>query len=142
MKIYQNYPPIRLDKLIDRGSDPPHWIWLGAVFGPGVKTYARSVDGKTTSARRAVWELLFGELPDNKRVNKTCDVPLCVGPNCSKLTNNGESRGSWFYSEADLDLARELLKNPNNTQTFISRHTGIGRRTIWELKKEMNETKE
>jgi hypothetical protein len=68
------------------------WEWKGACNGVGHPKVAwMNEDGRThKSARRVVWTIVRGELPDTKLVTVSCGNIRCLNPAHLKLTSKAE----------------------------------------------------
>lgn len=55
-------------------------LWTGATSDG--KRPAIWIDGKLRSARRVIYELIKGPIPEGKRVGVRCKKDLCVCPEC------------------------------------------------------------
>lgn len=141
------YKPTHLDKHIDKESNPPHWIWIGAQSKKNKDCWARGYLGRPGSARRAVWEFTHDRaLSSNQTIWGDCGVPRCVSPGCSFITGEDDDRlvtagprATNRYTKEQLDTARELAKDPHYGLKFIERHTGVGRRTVYNIRRQLNE---
>jgi hypothetical protein len=99
-------------KVIRRGDDEC-WGWSGSKYQHPITkepTYgAISINGKRTSAHRAVWMHLHGEIPEGMVVMHSCDNPECTNPkhlflgtysdNMQDMTNKGRHPGKFRYGE-------------------------------------------
>lgn len=60
------------------------WLWTGSRTADGYGFFSLSAPDKSgrieQRAHRAAWRLFHGELPSDKLVCHTCDMPLCVNP--------------------------------------------------------------
>ena len=54
------------------------WLWGGTAESGDYGSW--SVDGKSTAAHRASYELFVGPIPEGLDVCHSCDVPACVNP--------------------------------------------------------------
>lgn len=62
----------------DRKGDDDCWLWNAACQSAGYG--AISVNGVTTLAHRAAYQLAKGPIPEGMCVLHRCDVPGCVNP--------------------------------------------------------------
>jgi len=78
----------------DRGHDTPCWVWQGR---PGTNGYGKSsVDGRSTSAHRVVFEQVRGPIPEGMVLDHLCEVRLCVNPEHLDLITPSENTArSW-----------------------------------------------
>lgn len=149
---------IRLIPLIDKVSNHPHWMWTGATSRTSGYGCARGNDGKMTSAHRAVWELLVGEIPPGLNVCHHCDVKLCVNPEClflgtqeeniadarekghlrggSKSSQRGTRNNASKYTEEQIARVKQLLSEGTLSQRSIASQTGVHYNTVWHIKHE------
>lgn len=67
------------ERLFDKVDMTPFcWLWQGATNHDG---YGHIFDnGKTKTVSRAVWESIYGAIPDELCVCHYCDVRNCVRP--------------------------------------------------------------
>lgn len=118
------------------------WMWRGAAPG---KYGSINRDGKTIQAHRAIYELMFGPIPDGLHVCHRCDRPGCVNPDHLFLGTNldnvrdshqkgrhravkqhwGEGNPNCKLSEADVDEVRRLHTNGFNYER-IAEQFGCG----------------
>ncbi len=106
--------PDRLARKIERSGE--HEVWTGATDSRGIGLV--SLNGRTTTVRRVVWESAHGELLDGLRVVGTCEG----GPSCVRLDH----------------LALAGLRSANGTKRKRSRRGRGSIRQIaagrWELR--------
>ena len=65
------------------------WLWTGRCDRTGYGML--SVNGRTTCAHRAVWEVFCGPVPAGLHVLHACDRPVCCRPSCLKLGTNADN---------------------------------------------------
>jgi HNH endonuclease len=75
-----------------------HWIWINSHRDDGqfylkakeVKPLPRQAHpkGKNVSARRLIYLLCYGEIPDGVNIKTACSVPACCNP--EHLSINGK----------------------------------------------------
>lgn len=148
---------IRLWPLIDKVSNLPHWMWKGATSPTTGYGCARGNRRQMTSAHRAVWEMINGDIPEGMNVCHHCDIRLCVNPNClflgtqeeniadarakgrlsggPKSSQRGELNNANKYTYEQIDEVRRLLDEGLFTQRHIARITGVHYMTVWDIKK-------
>ena len=54
------------------------WLWFGAVSNGRYGSF--NLDGRTTTAHRAVYRLMVGPIPEGLTIDHLCMVKLCVNP--------------------------------------------------------------
>lgn len=144
--------------LIDKESNPPHWMWGGAISktsGYGVSRYA-SNQGQT-SAHRAIYEYYIGPIPNGLNVLHRCDIKLCVNPDCLFLgtqsdnindsvrknrfrmngvnTNQkGQCNNASKYTETQIMEVIQYLRDGRLTQRKIASITGVHFGTVNDIK--------
>ena len=113
---------------VDRRGPNECWLWTGCRMAPlpcGMQYgyFGAYDEGRTISIRphRFSYFLANGEIPDDKVVMHTCDVPLCVNPNHLRLGTqrenildaskkgriaNGSRQGNSKLTEADVGAIR------------------------------------
>lgn len=75
--------------LIQLGQDPNDcWGWLATVNESGVPI--KGHEGKTGSARRWLWTMLFGPLPHPIKISVSCGNSGCMNPHHFYATTNEE----------------------------------------------------
>lgn len=147
---------VRLLPLIDKISNEPHWMWTGATSPTTGYGCARGNNQKMTSAHRAVWEMLIGEIPSGMEILHHCDIKLCVNPNClfvgTQYTNiqdakskgrltggpnkaqKGQDNNAAKYTEEQIIRIKMLLDEGNLSQRSIARMVGVNHNLVWNLK--------
>ncbi len=71
-----------LSKVNEHGS---HWIWTGSNNRSGGRLM---IAGVRYSARRLMWTIFHGKIPDNYMIAPSCGEWLCVNPNHLVCGNN------------------------------------------------------
>ena len=52
-----------------------HWYWNGKVDAKGTPVYGGR---QRRNARRIMWELYMGEIPEDHQIKTTCEENLCI----------------------------------------------------------------
>jgi hypothetical protein len=76
----------RFWRKVDR-SNPPCWLWTGSLDGNGHGAF--SVRGQGIAAHRFAYRLLVGEIPENQRIDQSCQNKRCVNPEHLIVVNQG-----------------------------------------------------
>ena len=61
---------------MDYDPETGHWAWKGTLARDGTPI----MPGGNKTARRAVWELQHGSVPDGKQIGQICGHKRCVAP--------------------------------------------------------------
>lgn len=75
-----------------RISEDGHWIWIGARSGGHLQYGAASYRGRLTTAHRAVYSLLRGDVDPGLECDHKCRVTLCVNPDHIEAVTPGENQ--------------------------------------------------
>lgn len=68
-----------LKPLVKLGRDPEAcWEWLGCKRADGLAL--KQIAGRQVTARRWIWEQLFGPIPDGYVIAQACGNPGCINP--------------------------------------------------------------
>ena len=115
----RDYPPL-LDRFMAKVSPEPNsgcWLWDGSLNRNGYGQFRQGGGKELTTAQRAAYQLLIGQIPTGIQVLHKCDVPCCVNPqhlflgtiqdnmadrNAKKRHAHGERMGSAKLTEADV----------------------------------------
>lgn len=106
---------VDLDHIKDRCAiDGDCWIWkYDAIDGKHPRI---CINGKVKTVRRIVWELAKGPIPKKKVLTCGCTNPLCVSPECIKLTTYSAIRnGVKKSAAARLNIARAKRQSSDVT---------------------------
>lgn len=133
-------------KFVDKRGDC--WVWMGPRDSSGYGHYCTS-DHRMKLIHRVVWELLYGPIPEDKKVYHTCRNKACCNPAHLTLKiikrgkrtasdNVGMAKGSRHHNakltELDVRLIRQALGR-GVTQVQIAKHFRVSQATINDIKK-------
>lgn len=93
--------------------------------------------GTKTSARRWMWEQLFGKLPDAIVVFTSCGTPECVNPHHLQIGTRAQARGE----AVDVKLTRndvvEIMRarktKTRGTAKLLAERYGVSHWTIYDV---------
>lgn len=74
---------------VEKSPDSHCWLWTGGKQKDGYGVI--KVGGKALRVHRVVYEIYFGEIPDNQSIRHRCDRPSCCNPKHLKLGDNQEN---------------------------------------------------
>ena len=121
------------------------WIWMGSVSRQRGGYGQFMARGKGYLAHRLVYELCFGNIPDDLVVRHLCNNPLCCRPDHLELgthqdnTNDmlraqrqarGSRQGNAILDEKHIPEIIKLWNSGKFTQGDIGRMFGVNSRTI------------
>lgn len=122
--------------LVQIGREPGDcWQYLGAKTpdGYGKKT----VNDRTISAARWIWETLFGPLPCGMVVSNTCGTRGCLNPNhlraCTQAVANRAGVGATLLPSDVVDIKRAKKTRTFGTATALAQRYGCSRREIFDI---------
>lgn len=98
------------------GGPDACWPWIGAKGGSG--TCSIQVGGKQLSARRVIWELARGPIPDEHMVSDSCGNRGCVNPAHLRLR-------SWVLADRFWEKVHRL-GGPDACWPYLWRRTARG----------------
>ncbi len=106
----------------ERGPYAGCWEWTGATAYYG---YGKvGLDGRTTRVHRAVYEAIFGPIPDGLFVLHRCDNPPCFRPDHLFLGTAGDN----FHDMLAKGRANPFGGDPAAAQVEAMRSRVCGRR--------------
>lgn len=117
------------------------WLWTGSSSGTGYGEFVIQGRGGDrprirTTAHRCAYRYTYGDLPDGRQVNHTCDNRLCVNPrhlyagtheqNMADMANRHRCNPRRLFSEAQiLDI-----RSSTDSQGAIARRYGASQSAI------------
>lgn len=130
----------RVCDYIEIKSPKECWIWLGARCSDGYGSLA--LRGKSISAHRFIYIVVFGSIPDGAHVLHKCDNPSCVNPfhlfigshkenmidrdskgRCKD--NRGMKNGRSKLSNDDIEMIRFLSTGKFGEKEMLARQFGV-----------------
>ena len=108
------------------------WIWMGGTAGPG--QYGNfSLDLKTVRAHHASYRFFSGEIPSDKQVLHTCDVPLCVNPEHLFLGTHQDNMDDRGNKNRQAKGTRQHLSKLSEQDVLAIRSSNSNSRTLAKL---------
>lgn len=109
------------------------WLWLAQVNekGAGLKQW----NGRPKTARKWIWELLFGNVPKGLVVYGTCGTPECFNPShmaCGTRTDVNRNNTQAILTLGDIQAIRDLANNGVLNVTIAERF-GVDPSTISDI---------
>jgi HNH endonuclease len=86
---------------VDIRSDSECWNWTGSFSksgNSGAGGWSPGKSGLSDKTHRAVWQMTYGEVPEGKRIKRTCGNLRCCNPKHLTLSSELEER---FWSKVD-----------------------------------------
>ena len=134
-------------KKIDKRGPDDCWLWTGSVSGKEGYPQVWGVAFYWKYAHRVLWEELFGPIPENDLVIRSCGEKLCCNPSHFELvtrseflygTNHpflkerGENHRKAKLTEEKVKSIRELYAQGFGT-TMLGETFGVTRNSIYLL---------
>lgn len=95
-------PKSVLRRILKRCRTAPNGclVWTGAKGPSGgeLKYGSMNVEGRTVAVHRAMYAIVYGEIPEDKWVLHSCDYPPCCNP------------GHLFLGDCALNVADKIAK--------------------------------
>lgn len=118
--------------------ETPCWVWTGAIHGSGYGNFWLE-DEQTVSAHRFAYELVHGQIPDNRLLMHRCDNPVCVNPahlapgtdadNMGDASAKGRIGHSNRYSKETRSEAIAAIRS-GEKRASISKRMGMSTRVL------------
>lgn len=115
---------------VDKKSDNECWNWIGAKNKDGYGIF--NLNGKNTSAHRALWIILNSEIELGLQVCHSCDNPSCVNPNHLWLGTDQQNKD---------DMVKKGRKRKNFIKPYIDSRSLVKLRIDKEKKIKLLEKK-
>lgn len=98
------------------------WIWQGSNDGRYGFTYVETINGKEkkTSAHRAVYQALVGEIPEGLVIDHLCGNKMCVNPEHLEPVTQQENL---MRSESNVARINSLKTHCINGHEFTPENT-------------------
>jgi len=123
------------------------WNWVGAKWRDGYGNFI--LNGRSTGAHRAAWQLYRGSIPENLLVLHKCDNPACVNPlhlflgtdadNANDKARKGRSAKMYGRANPSSKLSdgqvAEIAANDTQNACDIAKLYGISPSTVLSIKK-------
>lgn len=126
-------PGTTIKQLVELGRTPADcWRWRGVKNKEGVAH--KQLNGKCLIARRWLWEMLFGPIPEGLVITTTCGSKECCNPHhlrcCFQAAANHAGQGTVLLP-SDVREIREAKKKktPNLVKHLALKH-GVSVATI------------
>ncbi len=129
-------PGARYKPLVQMGKTANEcWAWLGSVnkqTGYGKKQW----HGKTVLAHRWIWEMFFGQIPDDLVINHKCSNRQCVNPHHLEVVTTTENcrHGNGTKLTAKIVRAIREIEPQWGDRNAIARKYGISPITVSDIR--------
>ncbi len=123
------------------------WLYSGCWSTTGYGSFGIS-HGKSVNAHRYAYELYVGSVPEGFYVTHKCDTRPCCNPEHLCIGTPSENQfdrynrrpgnvpmGETHYKSKLTDAQVREIRASNEGATALGRKYGVGRRYIYELKK-------
>lgn len=125
---------------VSKSSEPDGcWEWTACRDRFGYGVCSKTILNTSTRAHRAIWQILFGEIPEGYVICHKCDNPPCVRPDHlfpgTALDNMRDkvAKGRAHGQNKGEEHTQSLLKNEDIVRIFQLNQDGLTCRAIGKL---------
>jgi len=129
-------PGARYKRLVQMGETANDcWVWLGNInkqTGYGHKQW----HGKTLSAHRWIWEIFFGQIPDDRVINHKCRNRGCVNPHHLEVVSQAANCRHGAGTKLTADIVRKIreIEPQWGDRLGIAKKYGISPMTVSDIR--------
>lgn len=94
----------RIEARIERVPFSTCWYWVGGSNGEGYGQL--SIDGRSRSVHRLLYEASIAKIPDGKELNHLCEIKCCCNPAHLEAVTHAENmlyssrKRTWVHNSA------------------------------------------
>lgn len=126
-------PGQTIKPLVKLGKTPDAcWTWLGSTTPNGWPK--KTVNGEETSAKKWLWQSLFGSLTDDLVLASVCGNLLCINPHhlraCTQADANRSGIGAKLTAGDVTEIKREKATRTHGTAERLAGRYGVTQGTI------------
>jgi len=139
----------RFWRFVYRGLEDECWNWIGSTTGEGYGRFSvGGRNGKKLGAHQVSYMIKHGSIPEGLFVLHKCNNKVCVNPNhlyagtheqnMLDLIDSGRSRRDEHLIKVRRVTAEKLIRMDKSNR-FISKATGMGRKSIVKLRQSITQ---